>query len=51
MDLKKKMKNNLGIENGGLLMIYEHQINWANTYDNNLDDGSKQLLQNGLIYL
>ena len=32
-------------------MKYEHQINWANAYDNNLDDCSKQLLQNVFIYL
>ena len=32
-------------------MKYKHQINWANAYDNKLDDCSKKLLQNGCIYL
>ena len=32
-------------------MKYEHQINWTNAYATKLDNGSKQLLQNGLIYL
>ena len=32
-------------------MKYEHQINWANACYNNLDNGSKRLLQNGLIYV
>ena len=32
-------------------MKYEHQINWANAYDNNLDISSSVLARNGSIYL
>ena len=33
------------------LMIYEHQINWANACNNNVDNSLTQLLQMVLIYL
>ena len=32
-------------------MKYEHQINWANAYDNNLDILISRLVQNGGIHL
>ena len=32
-------------------MKYEHQINWANVYANNLDISTVGVLQNGLLYL
>ena len=32
-------------------MKYEHQINWANARDTNLDDCTGRLLRNGLIYI
>ena len=32
-------------------MKYEHQINWANACDTNLDVSINWLVQNGLIYL
>ena len=32
-------------------MKYEHQINWANAYDTNLDICSSGLARNGSIYL
>ena len=49
-----EIKNNQKIR--GLKMVvfqmkYEHQINWANTYDNNLDISISRLAKNGQIYL
>ena len=49
-----EIKNNQKIR--GLKMMvfqmkYEHQINWANTYDNNLDISISRLAKNGQIYL
>ena len=38
-----------GIENGGLQNERWNQINWANIYYTNLDNGSKRLSQNSLI--
>ena len=32
-------------------MKYEHQINWANEYDNNLDISISRLIRNGSISL
>ena len=32
-------------------MIYEHQINWANEYDTNLDISISRLVWNALIVL
>ena len=32
-------------------MIYEHQIIWTNSCNNNSDNSISRLLQNGLIYL
>ena len=32
-------------------MKYEHQINWADAYNANLDGASSGLSRNGLIYL
>ena len=32
-------------------MKYEHQINWANAYDNNLDDCTGRSVRNACIVL
>ena len=32
-------------------MKYEHQINWANAFDTNLDDCTGRLVRNGWIVL
>ena len=50
-NLKIKFEKFVGLKMVVFLMKYEHQINCATVYSINLDDGSKRLLQNGLINL